>query len=221
MIRKPALHSLLRAVKNLLQILVITGLMLVCVYLGAILSINLFLGSGRGRVVINDALRGYALREFSARRIYLSPALTLTIDDFALSRALGFANGTAMKATKVSVRVKPIAFLGHQSPIKIDADLEAHGQRIHMETLVLADGARRQVAVKSCVIDKRLFITGDVDMSGKIPNYNLTINGDRATWERLMELATGNNAVRTNLRSKVCLLITGNPDSMTVENKAP
>lgn len=297
---KPSLRSLLRAAKNILQIAAITVLLLAALYVIVIFSINLFLGSGRGRVIMNNALRGYSLREFSARRIYINLNSSLIIEGFELSRAFGFANGTALKAAKVVVHVKPAAFFGKQARIssvlieglqltvsypeltdmlacpmpytklsgpailllsdsvhivgalnimdamgkrelaafknidfsavnvspekpfdvKMEADIEAHGKWVRMQASAMADAVSHRLTVQRGSIDKMLAFMGDVDMSGKIPNYNLTVNGDRATWERLMELATGNNSVRTSLRSKICLLITGNPDCVTVENKS-
>jgi hypothetical protein len=299
MIHKPSIKSLLRAAGNLLQIIAIAALMLVLVYATIVSAINLFLGSGRGQVMMNNALRGYALREFSARRIHLDLWGTLTVDDFALSRTFGFVSGTALRAGKVSVHVKPSAFFGKQArvssilveglqvsapypsltdmlacpmpyshlagpailfladtvhivgalnimdaigkrelaslknldftatnvsaekpfDVKVEADIEAHGKWVRMQASAMADAVHQRLSVQRGSIDKMLSFMGNVDMSGKIPHYDLTVEGERATWEKLMEMATGNNTVRTSLRSNICLLITGNPDCLTVENK--
>jgi hypothetical protein len=296
--RKPSAVSLLKALKNVLQIVVIAGLLVASLYMAMIFSINLFLNSGRGRVMMNDALRGYGLREFSARRMHVSPRWTLTIDDLALSRAFGFTNGTELRARKVLVQVKPSAFFGRRARIssvlieglhltvsfpaltgmlacpmpytklsgpailfladsvhivgalnimdemgkrelaafknldlsatnvsaekpfdvEMEADIEAHGTWVRMQASAMADAVARRLTVQRGSVDKMLAFMGSVDMAGRIPNYNLTVNGDRATWEKLMELA-GNRTVRTNLRSTICLLISGNADCLTVENK--
>ena len=290
--------SLLKALKNVLQIAAIAGVLVALLYAAMIFSVNLFLNSGRGRVMMNDALRGYGLREFSARRMHLSPRFTLTVEDLELSRAFGFANGTELKARNVLVHVKPSAFFGRharissvlieglqltvsypaltgmlacpmpytnlsgpailfladsvhivgalnimdelgkrelaafknidfsatnvstQKPfdVKMEADIEAHGTWVRMQASAMADAVAHRLTVQRGSIDKMLAFMGSVDMAGKLPNYNLTVNGDRATWEKLMELA-GNRTVRTNLRSKICLLITGNADCLTVENR--
>lgn len=220
MIYKPSFLTSMRAAGNILRIIVIASLILALLYASSVFLVNFFLASGRGRAIMNDALRGYGLREFSARRIHLSLGGTLTLEDFALSRTFGFSNGTVLSASKISVHVKPVSLFGRQ-PLDVYAvsDIEAHGRRAHVEVVLLADTLRKLLIVQRGVVDKALVFMGQVDMAGKIPNYNLTVNGDRATWEKLMEMATGNNTVRTNLRSKICLLISGNSDCLVIENK--
>jgi hypothetical protein len=183
---KPSARSALRALKNVFQVIAIAALMLALAYLAAVFALNIFLNSGRGKKIMNNASRGYGLHEFFARRIHLNLYGTLTVEDFALSKTFGFTSGTALKASKISAHVKPEIFWGRQARI---SSIIAEGLQLTLPGPALAEIKNMRLAATNVSTEKPFDVQVDaaLESHGRQVSVKAVVSVDKPSQRLIVQ----------------------------------